>query len=109
MIDRNRYQELQEQKRAIDKELRTLRQHHIVCGTALLRQHYYPTDRNGEWAVAIKMRYVGNNVFTQEKTRFFDVAISMDKLAVIAEIDNIVSDLTDLREMALQECNEEGL
>ena len=99
-MGKTRLQELREQKRAIEREMRTLMMRETKCGKAMLRQHQRPTCRDGEWAVALEQRYVGRNVFEPDKTRFFDIAISMDRTAVINEIENIITDLVALREKA---------
>lgn len=83
-----RIEELREQKRLIEKEIKELTNADIVCNRAKLKFQHYSTERSDEWIVCMKAN--------ASKCRWFPVFYANSKSEAIAEIPKLIDDLNGL-------------
>ena len=98
----NEIQKLIEERRRIDEKIRELRKRSVQTDNAKLYFEHYPTIRQDEWCVSVKVHKLdGADASTKDTWR--SIIRGYDKESVINEIIPIITTLTNL----YQKCTEE--
>jgi hypothetical protein len=88
-----RLEELLEQKRLIEKEIKKIKDSAVYSEPLRAKlEHRIPACRADEWVLCIK----SNSITYDHKDRYFPITYSVDRDEVIADIPHIISALQDL-------------
>lgn len=95
-----RLQELMEQKKAIECEIKMLKNQATIYGYAKLDKEHFATDKADEWYVAVWMEYYDEwtRQHKKENGRWRSIIRNPDKNLVISKIDDVIADLKGLKE-----------
>ena len=95
-----RLQELMEQKKAIECEIKMLKNQATIYGYAKLDKEHFATDKEDEWYVAIWSEYYDDwyKKHKKEQGRWRSIIRNPDKNLVISKIDDVIADLKGLKE-----------
>lgn len=87
-------EELKRQKKEIEDKIKAIQNNTVTFGRAKLDCQHYPTTRTDEWYVA----YAVNHVDYVDYERYRSIIRGNDKQKVIDEIQNVIADLSGLRD-----------
>lgn len=100
-----RLEELLEQKRLIEQEIKMLKNAPVIYGRAKLEKRS-PACRPDEWVLCI----MSNASIADKRDRYFPISYAQNKDAAVADIPIVINDLQHLYEMLRKEqINEETL
>ena len=96
----SKLQELLEQKKALEREIRILKKNSTFCGCAKLDKEHFSTNKADEWYVAVWMEYYDEwtRQHKKENGRWRSIIRNPDKNLVISKIDDVIADLKGLKE-----------
>ena len=95
-----RLQELMEQKKALEREIRILKKQTTQCGCVKLDKDHFATGKADEWYIAVWNEYYDDfyKKHKGENGRWRSIIRNPDKKIVIAKIDDVIADLQGLKE-----------
>lgn len=89
-------EELKAQKRAIEEKIRRLQNKEYTFGRAKLSLQQFGTSRVDDWKISILRQYADKR---KDKEVCCSIIVGTDKKAVIDKLDDVIRDLTGLRDI----------